>query len=130
MDLPHIKIQQIGSPIRRHGSQRATLVGLGLNRIGRISEVPYTRQTMGMIEKVKHLVRFVDEDLYEEHRLVQPRKEDEAADAKIMRDLVFAKPGVFFAQIQTQGDARPNAGLQTGPRRKNTRLLRAKITEG
>jgi large subunit ribosomal protein L30 len=55
-----IKIQQTGSPIRRHRSQRATLIGLGLNRIGRVSELPDTAQTRGMLLKVKHLVRVVE----------------------------------------------------------------------
>jgi large subunit ribosomal protein L30 len=55
-----IKIEQTGSPIRRHHSQRATLIGLGLNRIGRISEVPDTPETRGMLSKVKHLVRVVE----------------------------------------------------------------------
>ena len=49
-----IKIEQTGSPIRRHHTQRATLIGLGLNRIGRVA------QTRGMIAKVRHLVRVVD----------------------------------------------------------------------
>jgi large subunit ribosomal protein L30 len=52
-----IKIQQVGSPIRRHHSQRATLIGLKLNRIGRVAEVPDTAQTRGMIAKVRHLLR-------------------------------------------------------------------------
>jgi large subunit ribosomal protein L30 len=55
-----IKVEQIGSPIRRHHSQRATLIGLGLNRIGRTAELPDTPQTRGMLAKVKHLVRVVD----------------------------------------------------------------------
>jgi large subunit ribosomal protein L30 len=55
-----IRIEQTGSPIRRHHSQRATLVGLGLNRIGRVAELPDTPQTRGMIAKVKHLVRVVE----------------------------------------------------------------------
>ena len=54
-----IKIQQIGSPIRRHHSQRETLIGLKLNRIGRIAELPDTPQTRGMITKIQHLVRVV-----------------------------------------------------------------------
>jgi large subunit ribosomal protein L30 len=52
-----IKVEQTGSPIRRHHTQRKTLVGLGLNRIGRVSELPDTPQTRGMIAKVRHLVR-------------------------------------------------------------------------
>jgi large subunit ribosomal protein L30 len=55
-----IKIEQTGSPIRRHHSQRETLIGLGLNRIGRMVQLPDTPQTRGMITKVKHLVRVVD----------------------------------------------------------------------
>ena len=56
----NIKIKQIGSPIRRHHTQRETLIGLGLNRIGRVAEVPDTPQTRGMIAKVKHLVQVVE----------------------------------------------------------------------
>jgi len=55
-----IKIEQTGSAIRRHHSQRSTLIGLGLNRIGRVSQVPDTPETRGMLSKVKHLVRVVD----------------------------------------------------------------------
>ena len=55
-----IKVQQIGSPMRRQHTQRETLIGLGLNKIGRVSELPDTPMTRGMIDKVKHLVRVVD----------------------------------------------------------------------
>ena len=55
-----LKIEQTGSPIRRHHSQRETLIGLGLNRIGRKADVPDTPQIRGMIDKVKHLVRVMD----------------------------------------------------------------------
>jgi large subunit ribosomal protein L30 len=55
-----IKIEQTGSPIRRHHSQRETLIGLGLNRIGRVAELPDTPQIRGMVAKVRHLVRLVD----------------------------------------------------------------------
>ena len=56
-----IKIEQIGSPIRRHHSQRSTLIGLKLNKIGRVTELPDTPAVRGMITKVHHLVRIVDE---------------------------------------------------------------------
>jgi len=56
-----IKVEQTGSPIRRDGTQRATLIGLGLNKIGRTKEVPDTPSTRGMIAKVAHLVRVVEE---------------------------------------------------------------------
>jgi large subunit ribosomal protein L30 len=55
-----IKIEQVRSPIRCHHSQRATLIGLGLNRIGRVAQVPDTPQIRGMLSKVKHLVRVVE----------------------------------------------------------------------
>jgi large subunit ribosomal protein L30 len=57
-----IRIEQTGSPIRRHHTQRQTLVGLGLNRIGRVVQVPDTPATRGMIAKVAHLVRVVGRD--------------------------------------------------------------------
>jgi len=56
-----IKVEQTGSAIRRHHSQRATLIGLRLNKIGRISELPDTAEVRGMIAKVHHLVRVVGE---------------------------------------------------------------------
>lgn len=54
-----IVVEQIGSPMRRPHDQRETLVGLGLNRIGRIAELPDTPETRGMIAKVAHLVRVI-----------------------------------------------------------------------
>jgi len=56
-----IKIEQVGSPIRRRHDQRETLIGLGLNRIGRVSELQDTPSARGMIAKVAHLVRVVEE---------------------------------------------------------------------
>ena len=56
-----IKIEQIGSAMRREHTQRETLIGLKLNKIGRVSSLPDTPMTRGMIAKVKHLVRVVDE---------------------------------------------------------------------
>jgi large subunit ribosomal protein L30 len=55
-----ITIEQTGSPARRHHAQRETLIGLGLNKIGRKRELPDTPMTRGMISKVKHIVRVVD----------------------------------------------------------------------
>ena len=60
-DAKTIKIEQIGSPIRRHHSQRETLIGLKLNKIGRVTELPDTPAVRRMITKVHHLVRIVDE---------------------------------------------------------------------
>jgi large subunit ribosomal protein L30 len=55
-----LKVEQTGSPQRRHYLQRATLIGLGLNKIGRIRDLPDTPMTRGMIRKVQHLVRVMD----------------------------------------------------------------------
>ncbi|HEX5845911.1 MAG: 50S ribosomal protein L30 [Rhodoplanes sp.] len=56
-----IKVEQTGSPMRRRGDQRATLIGLGLNRIGRVAELVDTPSTRGMIDKVRHLIRVIEE---------------------------------------------------------------------
>lgn len=55
-----LKVTQIRSPIRRPKDQRATLIGLGLNKIGRSRELEDTPSIRGMIAKVQHLIR-VDE---------------------------------------------------------------------
>ena len=57
-----LTVEQTGSPIRRDGSQRATLVGLKLNKLHRTSTLADTPSVRGMIEKVKHLVRVVSDD--------------------------------------------------------------------
>ena len=56
-----IVVEQIGSPIRRPKEQRATLVGLGLNKMHRRSTIEDTASVRGMIATVQHLVRVVDE---------------------------------------------------------------------
>jgi len=55
-----ITVEQIGSPIRREKSQRATLIGLGLNKIRRRRTLEDTPSVRGMIATVQHLVRVVD----------------------------------------------------------------------
>lgn len=55
-----IRVTQTGSPIGRPKDQRATLVGLGLNKMHRTSELEDTPSVRGMINKVKHLVRVED----------------------------------------------------------------------
>ncbi len=52
-----VKVTQTGSPIGRPKDQRATLVGLGLNKMNRTSELEDTPAVRGMIDKVSHLVR-------------------------------------------------------------------------
>ena len=56
-----IRVRQTGSPIRRPKDQRATLIGLGLNKIGRRRTLKDTPEVRGMINKVSHMVRVVDE---------------------------------------------------------------------
>jgi large subunit ribosomal protein L30 len=52
-----IKITQIGSPIRRPSDQRATLIGLGLNKMHKTSELEDSPEVRGMIRKVQHMVK-------------------------------------------------------------------------
>ena len=52
-----VTVRQIGSPIGRPKDQRATLVGLGLNKMNRSRELEDTPAVRGMINKVSHLVR-------------------------------------------------------------------------
>jgi large subunit ribosomal protein L30 len=56
-----IKIRRIGSPIRREGYQRATLLGLGLKRANQVVELEDTPSVQGMIRRVHHLVEVVSE---------------------------------------------------------------------
>jgi len=56
-----IKVEQVASPLRKHFDQRQTLVGLGLNKIGRVKDLQDTPAIRGMIRKVHHLVRVVGE---------------------------------------------------------------------
>lgn len=55
-----VTVTQIGSPIRRQAYQRATLVGLGLNKMHKTRELEDTPSVRGMINKVSHLVRVED----------------------------------------------------------------------
>ena len=57
-----VTVEQIGSPIRRPADQRATLVGLGLNKMHRQRTLKDTPAVRGMIAKIQHLVRVVDEN--------------------------------------------------------------------
>jgi large subunit ribosomal protein L30 len=58
--MTKIRITQTGSPIRRDKTQRATLVGLGLNKMGRSVEVEGTPDVLGQVRKVQHLVRVTE----------------------------------------------------------------------
>jgi large subunit ribosomal protein L30 len=52
-----VKVTQIKSPIGRRADQRQTLIGLGLNKIGRSRELEDTPSVRGMIAKVRHLLQ-------------------------------------------------------------------------
>jgi large subunit ribosomal protein L30 len=55
-----IKITQTGSPIRREKDQRATLIGLGLNKMHKTRELEDTPEVRGMIRKLPHMVQVVE----------------------------------------------------------------------
>ena len=55
-----ITVEQVKSPIRRPKDQRATLIGLGLNKLHRRRTLPDTPEIRGMIDKVSHMVRIVE----------------------------------------------------------------------
>jgi len=56
-----ITIEQTGSAIRRRPQQEATLIGLGLNKLGRRRTLKDSPQVRGMIAKVSHMVRIVED---------------------------------------------------------------------
>ena len=56
-----IVVKQIGSPIRRPADQRATLVGLGLNKMNKTRELEDTPSVRGMVNKIPHLVKIIEE---------------------------------------------------------------------
>ncbi|RYE64373.1 MAG: 50S ribosomal protein L30 [Oxalobacteraceae bacterium] len=55
-----LKVTQTGSPIRRPTDQRATLIGLGLNKMHKTRELADTPEVRGMIAKVQHMVKVED----------------------------------------------------------------------
>jgi large subunit ribosomal protein L30 len=56
-----IVVKQTGSPIRRPAKQRATLVGLGLNKMHKTRELEDTPSIRGMVRKVSHMVEIIEE---------------------------------------------------------------------
>ncbi|GGC18490.1 MAG: 50S ribosomal protein L30 [Pelagibaca sp.] len=56
-----IVVKQIGSPIRRPGVQRQTLIGLGLNKMHKTRELEDTPAIRGMVRKVSHMVEIIEE---------------------------------------------------------------------
>lgn len=60
-DKKTVTVQQTGSPLRRPKDQQRTLIGLGLNKMNRRRTLEDTPAVRGMIRKVSHLVRVVEE---------------------------------------------------------------------
>ena len=56
-----IVVKQIGSPIRRPAVQRATLIGLGLNKMHKTRELEDTPSIRGMVNSIPHLAIIVEE---------------------------------------------------------------------
>lgn len=56
-----IVVKQIASPARRPAVQRQTLVGLGLNKVGKIRVLEDTPSVRGMVRAIPHLVTIVEE---------------------------------------------------------------------
>ena len=56
-----IVVKQIGSTIRRPEKQRATLIGLGLNKMNRTKELEDTPSVRGMVNSIPHLVTIIEE---------------------------------------------------------------------
>ena len=58
--MAKIKIKQIGSPIRRPGSQKQTLIGLGLGKMHKVVELEDTPEVRGAIARLPHMVEVVE----------------------------------------------------------------------
>jgi len=56
-----IVVKQIASPIRRPAKQRATLIGLGLNKMHKTRELEDTPSVRGMVDSIPHLVTIIEE---------------------------------------------------------------------
>jgi large subunit ribosomal protein L30 len=93
--MRYIEIEQTGSPIRRRGDQRQTLIGLKLNKIGRVSWRPDTPATRGMINKVRHLVKVTHDPAVPTVVAGAPAP-DEAADIQLLRDLICDANGIVL----------------------------------
>ena len=55
-----IYVKQIRSAIRRPEVQKKILIGLGLNKMNKVSELNDTPSIRGMINKIKHLVQVIE----------------------------------------------------------------------
>jgi large subunit ribosomal protein L30 len=109
-----LRVRQIGSPIRRHSSQRATLIGLGLNKIARVRDVPDTPETRGMLRKVQHLVALGSPDDFKRVKK-GGRTPDEAADAALMKRVLFDLHGLTLERVTKRKDEKgPDFKIKKG----------------
>jgi ribosomal protein L30 len=90
-----IEIQQVRGATRGKRKQRTALIGLGLNRIGRVRWVPDTPEVRGMIRRVSHLVQ-INHDPAAPQRDQLKREYDEAQDVALMRRLAFDPNGIVL----------------------------------
>lgn len=94
--MSFIEVEQIASPIRTTFRRKVvvrTLIGLGLNKIGRVAWVPNTSASRGMIARVGHIVRINNDPAVPKPEKGAPIY-DEAADAALLRELAFNKKGI------------------------------------
>jgi large subunit ribosomal protein L30 len=98
-----IRVRQTGSPTRRDSSQRATLTGLGLNKIGRVRDVPDTPATRGMIRKVQHLVAVGSPDDFKRVKKGS-RTPDERADVALMKRVLFNSRHLRLERVKNHKD--------------------------
>jgi large subunit ribosomal protein L30 len=110
--MRYIEIEQIGSPIRRRGNQRRTLIGLKLNKIGRVSWLPDTPATRGMIDTVRHLVK-VAHDLAASRVVADAPARDEAVDVQLLRDLICDANGIVLEPGRACGRTRSSLSRST-----------------
>ena len=104
-----VTVRQTGSPIRRKKDQRATLVGLGLNRPGRVSTLEDTPSVRGMIAKVAHMVEVVGEL----ELLGGPSAAVPISD--------ISRVGAFAPAIDLQGEAHMTKLNELAPREGSTK---------
>ena len=95
-----ILVVQTGSPIRKHHSQRETLIGLGLNRIRRAKLLPNTSEIRGMIRKVSHLVRVLDGPLM--GALTPAMKKDFEVLRRLNRRVTRTEQSAFWKRFADQ----------------------------
>ncbi|HSK16466.1 MAG TPA: 50S ribosomal protein L30 [Gaiellaceae bacterium] len=60
--MAKLRITQVRSQIGETGRHRGTLRALGLGRIGKTTERDASPETLGMLRKVRHLVRVDGEE--------------------------------------------------------------------